>query len=242
LPENTRDIATRLLKVSLQSVRIVVMVFVYGLLCYGLFAAISALIPVQAEAVANKETLTYDVYLLKSGPHTDFFVKAKTDVHDWTFDFPYANNADPDTSLPWLAIGWGDKGFYLNTPTWADLTVSTAVSAATGLGTAGVHATYYYTVPEDRPIVQLQLTENQYRRLCTYITRTLMADENGRRIMLEPLKPGVNYEHDRYYDAHGTYSMVHTCNTWINNGLKISGQRACLWTGFAEGIFYQYGQ
>ena len=226
----------------MKSVRIVVMVFVYGLVCYSLFAAISALIPIKAEAVANKETLTYDVYLLKSGPHTDFFVKAKTDVHDWTIDFPYANNANPDTSLPWLAIGWGDKGFYLNTPTWADLTVSTAVSAATGLGTAGVHATYYYTVPEDRPIVHLHFTENQYRRLCIYIARTLMADENGRRIMLEPLKPGVNYEHDRYYDAHGTYSMIHTCNTWINNGLKVSGQRACLWTGFAEGIFYQYGQ
>jgi uncharacterized protein (TIGR02117 family) len=228
--------AQRLLRV----LRFVLMVFVYGLLCYALFAILSALIPFTEEPTDIQQPKAYEVYLLKSGPHTDFLVKAKTDVHDWTIDFPYSNNIDPDTTLPWLAIGWGDKGFYLNTPTWADLTVSTAVAAATGLGTAGIHATYYYTVPEGRPIVQLMLTENQYRRLCSYISATLMSDVNGKRVMLQPLKPGVNFEHDRYYDAYGTYSMVHTCNTWVNNGLKVSGQRACLWTGFAEGIFYHY--
>ena len=241
MPSATPNTVIRILSSVVKGLRIVVLVFVYGLLCYGLFAAVSAVIPVSAEEVSATDR-TYEVYLLKSGPHTDFFVRAKTNVHDWTMDFPYANNADPDTSLPWLAIGWGDKGFYLNTPTWADLTVSTAVSAATGMGTAGMHATYYYTVPEDRPLVRLELTENQYRRLCSYITGSLIADENGKRILLLPMKQGVNFEHDRYYDAHGTYSMIHTCNTWVNNGLKASGQRACLWTGFAEGIFYQYGQ
>ena len=216
------------------------MVFVFGLMCYALFATVSALIPIHAESLSDEEQRDYEVYLLKSGPHTDFLVRVKTDVHDWSIDFPYANNVNPDTSLPWLAIGWGDKNFYMNTPTWADLTVRTAVAAATGLGTAGIHASYYYTVPSDRPLVSLQLTRNQYMRLCAYVQRTLMADEQGRRIMLQPLMAGVNFDHDRYYDAHGRYSMIHTCNTWINNGLKASGQRACLWTGFAEGIFYQY--
>lgn len=220
--------------------RWIVMVFVFGLLCYSLFAIVSAFIPVEAEILSGNEQPTYEVYLLKSGPHTDFFVRVKTDVRDWSLDFPYSNNVNPDTALPWLAIGWGDKNFYMNTPTWADLTVSTAVSAATGLGTAGIHASYYYTVPTDRPLVSLRLTKSQYARLCAYIDRTLIADERGNRIMLQPLMAGVNFNHDRYYDAHGTYSMIHTCNTWVNNGLKVSGQRACLWTGFAEGIFYQY--
>jgi uncharacterized protein (TIGR02117 family) len=220
--------------------RWIVMVFVFGLLCYTLFATVSALIPIDAENLSDEEQRDYEVYLLKSGPHTDFLVRVKTDVHDWSIDFPYANNVNPDTALPWLAIGWGDKNFYMNTPTWADLTVRTAVAAATGLGTAGIHASYYYTVPIDRPLVSLQLTRNQYKRLCDYVQRTLMADEQGRRIMLQPLMAGVNFDHDRYYDAHGRYSMIHTCNTWINDGLKASGQRACLWTGFAEGIFYQY--
>jgi len=224
----------------LYAVRWLLMVLVFGLVCYVLFAAVSAVIPVSAEIVASEGSPTFDVYLLKSGPHTDFLLKAKTEVHDWSIDFPYSNNANPDSSLPWLAIGWGDKNFYMNTPTWADLTVSTAVTAATGLGTAGIHASYYYDVPTDRPIIHLQFTRNQYMRLCAYIDRSLIADDKGRRVMLQPLLAGVNFNHDRYYDAHGRYSMIHTCNTWVNNGLKASGQRACLWTGFAEGIFYQY--
>jgi uncharacterized protein (TIGR02117 family) len=223
----------------LYALRWVLMVFVFGLLCYGLFATISALIPVGGEEFISQEE-NYPVYLLKSGPHTDFLVQVHTDVHDWSDDFPYSNNANPDTSLSWLAIGWGDKDFYLNTPTWGDLTVRTAVAAATGMGTAGIHASYYYEVPTDRPIVKLLLSRNQYMRLCAYISNTLIADETGKRVLLHPQKQGVNFSHDRYYDAHGTYSMIHTCNTWVNNGLKVSGQRACLWTGFAEGIFYHY--
>jgi uncharacterized protein (TIGR02117 family) len=228
------------LRYTLYTIRWMLMVFVFGLVCYSFFAIVSALIPVTEERVLNEDLTTYEVYLLKSGPHTDYLVRVKTDVHDWSSDFPYSNNTNPDTTLEWLAIGWGDKNFYMNTPTWADLTLSTAVAAATGLGTAGIHASYYFNVPTDRPIIRLQLTRNQYVRLCDYVSRSLVADENGERIMLQPLLAGVNFEFDRYYDAHGRYSMIHTCNTWINNGLKASGQRACLWTGFAEGIFYQY--
>ncbi|MFM7727528.1 MAG: DUF2459 domain-containing protein [Flavobacteriales bacterium] len=227
-------------RLVLLSLRWSVFVFVYGLLLYAVFALISATIPVHSEEIASSEQRSIKMYLLKSGPHTDFLVQTKTSVHDWTIDFPFSNNENPDTALSWLAIGWGDKGFYLNTPTWGDLTCKTAVSAAAGLGTAGIHASYYYAVPDDRPLVQLELTNGQYRRLCEYIRHTLVADEHGNRIMLHPERPGINFGHDRYYDAYGTYSMIHTCNTWINNGLKASGQRACLWTGFAEGIFYQY--
>ena len=221
-------------------IRWMLMVFVFGLVCYSIFAVVSALIPVSEEQSSAEDSLLYDVYLLKSGPHTDFLVQVHTAVHDWSIDFPYSNNANPDTSLSWIAIGWGDKNFYMNTPTWADLTVRTAVAAATGLGTAGIHASYYFNVPTDRPTIRLQLTRNQYKRLCAYVSRSLVADEHGKRVMLKPLLAAVNFDYDRYYDAHGRYSMIHTCNTWVNNGLKASGQRACLGTGFAEGIFYQY--
>lgn len=238
----TRNNAVRICSVLLRLMRLFLAGFVYGLLCYGLFALISALIPVKGESSGPNGEEIFDVYLLKSGPHTDFFVKVKTPVHDWSLDFPYVNNVNPDTSLTWLAIGWGDKNFYMNTPTWADLTFSTAIAAATGLGTAGIHASYYHGVPTDRPIIHLRLTQNQYQRLCAYISNSLVADENGNRIMVKPMLEGINFDYDRYYDAYGRYSMIHTCNTWVNNGLKASGQRACLWTGFAEGIFYQYGK
>jgi len=60
-----------------------------------------------------------------------FYAKIPTqnEFIDWT------TKVSPDDTKgkkkgDWLAFGWGDKGFYLNTPTWADLKFSTAVKAA----------------------------------------------------------------------------------------------------------------
>lgn len=44
---------------------------------------------------------------------------------------------------------------------------------------------------------------------------------------------------DAFYEAKGKYSLFKTCNTWTNNALKASEQRACVWTIFQSGIFYQ---
>jgi hypothetical protein len=49
-------------------------------------------------------------------------------------------------------------------------------------------------------------------------------------------------DNDAYYEAHMRYSLFHTCNTWINNGLKASQKKACLWTPTSGGIFYQYAK
>jgi uncharacterized protein (TIGR02117 family) len=205
---------------------------------YLLIALVLALIPTEEKTVGEP---SHTVYLLKSGPHTDFFLPVQSTFHNWAIDFPYANNTNPDTSLTWVAIGWGDKDFYINTPTWDDLTAKTAIAATFGTGTAAVHASYYFDVPTDgRPLVKLELSDEQYQQLITFIRGSLASDAQGRRLPVTADKPGVNGAYDRYYEAHGTYSMVYTCNTWINCGLKAAGKKACYWTGFAEGIFYHY--
>ena len=47
-------------------------------------------------------------------------------------------------------------------------------------------------------------------------------------------------DHDAFYEGVGTYSLFRTCNTWANKALKVSGQKACLWTPVDKGMFYQY--
>ena len=229
------------IKKGLRFLKWSVICFFLCIAVYLLFAVVLALIPTQAETTSQQNEQMYEVYVLKSGPHSDFFVPVKSRIHDWNSDFPYSNNINPDTNLAYVAIGWGDKDFYLNTPTWGDLTAGTALAATFGTGTAAVHASYYYGVPDDRPLIKLNLTENQYARLVDYIRGTLQSENSGKRIMCVSDFPGVNGAHDRYYEAYGTYSMIYTCNTWVNNGLKACGQKACFWTGFANGIFYQYG-
>lgn len=67
----------------------------------------------------------------------------RTEYKDWSKAILYKNTRAGNTTLPYLAIGWGDKGFYLNTPTWADLKFSTAFKAAFGLSKPAMHATFY---------------------------------------------------------------------------------------------------
>lgn len=181
---------------------------------------------------------TVDIYLKSNGVHTDVVVPVKTSQKDWSLDFPYINTVQGDTDYSYVGIGWGDKGFYLETPTWSDLKTRTALNAAFGLGTAAIHATYYHQVTVNDRCVKLSIGQGQYQKLIAYIEQSLVKDSLGKTVMI-----GANARygnHDAFYDAGGSYSLFHTCNTWTNNALKAADQKACWWTPFDKGIFYHY--
>ena len=84
----------------------------------------------------------------------------------------------------------------------------------------------------------MSISNEQYFRLINYIKKSFKTDANGHFINI---KTDANYgKTDAFYEAIGSYSLFHTCNSWTNNTLKISGQKACLWTPFDFGIFALY--
>jgi len=190
----------------------------------------------------NDPKSSIKIYLMKSGVHTDFVLPIKTEVIDWTKSFPRENTGFKDSTTKLIAIGWGDKNFYMNTPEWADLTFKTAIFAMTGLGSSAIHATYHYEILSDRPVIQLYLSVKQYKALVRYIQHQLVLDKRGNTVYIPAKNKQVVSGNDAFYAAHNCYSMVLTCNSWINRGLKACHKRACLWTPFAGGIFYQYGK
>jgi len=184
----------------------------------------------------EKEGIT--LYILTNGVHTDLVMPVRNAQIDWSKEVLFANTKGNDTSAQWIAFGWGDKGFYLETPTWADLKFSTAFKAATGLSSSAIHATYYRSLREGDDCIKLTADSAQYARLIDYIQESFDHDENGHVIHIVT---NANYGNtDAFYEAKGSYSLFHTCNTWANSGLKRCGQKACLWTPFDKGIFYQY--
>jgi uncharacterized protein (TIGR02117 family) len=208
-------------------------------LSYFILCVVLALIPVEKEITTDPKKIT--IYFMQSGVHTDFIVPVHHKVQNWDVLFPYENNKVYDTTFHWIGIGMGDKRFFLTTPSFSDLTLSTAFRGAFGLSGAAIHAYYHYEIPSDRPIIKLKITKNQYRRLCGYIKRTIRF-KNNKPVLLESTVKGTTFDYDRYYDAKGAYSVLNTCNSWVNEGLKSAGQRGCYWTAFAGGIFYQYGK
>ena len=233
------SVIKKILRFLLKFIAWFFVIFIAAILLYFLVYFILSRMTVKAEKTNNP---TIVVYLMNSGVHTDFVLPVSNEHVDWRRYFPIENTKEKDTSLTFIAIGWGDKDFYLNTPEWADLTLKTAVSAGLGLGTSAVHATYHASILKDRPTVKLTMTVNQYKRLIKYITGSLKFNKNKETILLIPNFKNVLKKNDAYYDAKQSYSIILSCNTWINNGLKASGQKACVWTSLPQGILYQYGK
>jgi uncharacterized protein (TIGR02117 family) len=209
--------------------------FVLIVLTYLLFAYLLARIPVDGESTEGNDIT---VYLLTNGVHTDIVVPARSSLHDWTTEVKYADTKSNDSTNQYLAMGWGDKGFYLETPTWADLKASVAFKAATGLSTTAIHATFHKEVRLGDSCRKINITAAQYMKLIGYIKNSFKTDGNGHFMNI---KTNANYgDTDTFYEAKGSYSMFHTCNSWVNNGLKASGLKSCVWTPFDTGLFLLY--
>ena len=152
----------KLLKYFLKTLLFVVgFVVLYGVLCLLL-----PLIPISAEKTTEPKTIT--IYLLSNGMHTDLVLPTQNDFIDWTTKVS-PNDTKGKIKGDWLAFGWGDKGFYLNIPTWADLKFSTAVKAAFWMSDSAMHTTYLGGTEGYEKVAQLSLTAAQYKRLVSYI-------------------------------------------------------------------------
>jgi uncharacterized protein (TIGR02117 family) len=194
-----------------------------------------------AQVVLNEKFPAADpgipVYLLSNGVHTDLVLPLANAQRDWHDLVDPTHALRPDSLARWVAFGWGDKGFYLNTPTWADLTASTALKAAFGLGGTAMRVTYHRSLAEGPLCHRILLSPEGYAKLVAYISSGFARDAAGGAIPIT----GAHYTtSDVFYEAVGRYHLFHTCNGWTNNGLKACGAKACLWTPFQSGVMDLY--
>lgn len=204
-------------------------------LAYFLVAVILSTVPANVAWREPEQGIT--IFIRSNGVHTWIVMPKVTSEMDWR---PYAlpahlrnpawGNADH------IAVGYGNRDFYLNTPTWDDLSLKTAGLALAGSGTTLLHVEHI-----DRPRVDeyqrpLRLTPNQYRRLAGFIQRRFRLDAGGRPIPV--LGRGYN-EWDMFYEANGGYSFIFTCNEWTGRALRHAGVRTGLWTPFEQSIMWR---
>jgi uncharacterized protein (TIGR02117 family) len=133
---------------------------------YLLSAYILSHMSVDKESTSGDDI---DLYLITNGVHTDLVMPVKTPQINWADEVKYQNTPGNDSTLTYIAFGWGDKGFYLETPTWADLRFSAACRAACGYGTSAMHATFYRQMREDSNCVKIPVSRAQYARLINFI-------------------------------------------------------------------------
>lgn len=210
-----------------------------GIVCFLLLYAGLGLL--FGKIVIDKESSTKPdiaIYIKTNGVHCDIVVPARSPQVDWTKEFKFTNTHLKDTTWQYLSLGWGDKGFYLNTPTWADLKFSTAFKAAFALSSSAMHATYYRTMNENERCHKIWISNEQYARLIRFIYAGLEKGADGHSIYIHT---NANYGiSDAFYEGTGRYNLFYTCNTWTNNALRSCGQRHCLWALLDKSIFACY--
>jgi uncharacterized protein (TIGR02117 family) len=207
-----------------------------------IFIVIYLLAAFSLSSLATKKEMIssndIEIYISTNGVHTDIVMPVKSSIINWSHIVLFKHTKNADTSLPYIATGWGDKSFFLDTPTWADLKFSTAFNASFGLNATAMHTTFCIQPRESANCKKIILSNNQYQRLTQFISSSFSSDEKGEYKNIITL---ANYNrNDAFYDANGRYSLFYTCNTCANNALKSCGQKACWWTPFDSGIFNLY--
>ncbi|WP_264550076.1 TIGR02117 family protein [Flavobacterium sp. N2820] len=209
--------------------------FLLGIIGYLLVVTLLSYISVNDGLVKSHKEIP--IYILTNGVHTDVVLPLKSEHYDWTNQLKTEHTKAKDTTMNYVALGWGDKGFYLETPTWADLKASTALKAASGLSSSAMHVTFYKEMKESKSCKKLQISSNNYKKLILFINESFQT-KSGEFLKIET--EAVYGKHDVFYEANGSYSLFYTCNSWANQALKAANQKAALWTISDSGIFRHY--
>jgi uncharacterized protein (TIGR02117 family) len=203
--------------------------FILMIAVYLFIAIITTLIPINSN-YQQQQTGT-EIWISSNGVHTNIIEHVTAKTYSWN------KFLKPDMKYNYIAFGWGDEDFYMNTPTWADIKPGIALKAA--FWPTNTVIQIYYT--ENEPIsskntIKLYLSEEQVEILNKYIYNTFKEDSIGMPIeQIQEKRPDGFY---KYYSSKGKYSMFFTCNNWVSRGLKKAGIKNALWAPFDKSVLY----
>ncbi|MDF0541497.1 TIGR02117 family protein [Sphingobium sp. H39-3-25] len=166
------------------------------------------------------------IHVYSNGVHTGIVFPIAGPLHDWRGRFPASDLRNPVRSGQWIIIGWGQRDFYLNTPTWADVSIPTVMRAAMGSNDTLIHVDHLSRLWRGDDLRPVTLSPDQYRSLANAIE----AD-------FAPGAAIAGYgDDDAFYPARGRYSAAQTCNEWTGAKLRAIGARIGIWTPSAWSV------
>lgn len=159
--------------------------------------------------------------LLQGPIHTDILVPLTPETRT---RFAFAEGAGVPVTHPeahWLMFGWGSAAFYTTAGTYADITASAVLTAATG-DSAVIRLDVTGPLPKLDNLRYLQLSEAQFQALLDQMTGSFAS-----QTALD--HPGFTAL-DAFFPAKGRFHALRTCNAWLGETLRASGIPFGLWT------------
>jgi len=132
-----------------------------------------------------------------------------------------------------ISLGFGDKDFYLQTPTWNDLKLNIALKALFLNSKTAIHLSKHSAKSENW--IKIEICELQLKSLLSFLENSFKKDLKGRII---EIKNAGYTKNDKFYEGKGTFNCIQTCNNWVNKGLKAAQIKTSLWSPLDFGVLY----
>lgn len=201
---------------------------------FFLFAWLLTIIPTNSNFKEPEKGI--DVFLRSNGTHVDICLPANSirpllNTSSFEYDTPNVSH---------FSFGWGDKGFYLYTPSWDDLKYSTALYAALWPSPTAMHVTYLYKEPElSDNIKKVRISQDQLKNMAAFIDQSFEKDSLGAYQKIEVEEDYYPYV-DEFFEADGSYILFYTCNVWTNECVKSAGIKTAIWAPFEWCAMYHF--
>ncbi|TBR60110.1 hypothetical protein B4U84_04225 [Westiellopsis prolifica IICB1] len=209
--------------------------YIFGLVSFTLILlAISAFVPRKWQ-YSSQSNCDIQICVSNTGIHSNIIVPTKNNIFDWHKFFSLSKiGIDTTPDYNYLSFGWGDKDFYMLTPSLSDLKFSTTFNALFMPTSSVMYVKGYQVIPTDLEVKCIQLSKNDYSRLIEYIQSSFQIDTKGKTIRLgdgHTVNAG-------FYAAVGSYSILRNCNSWTASGLRRANINTPLWDGLSSAIIF----
>ena len=190
------------------------------LLLYIAIAHLLIFFPTKEETSLDQNR---SIYIAYSQLHSDIIININALDKKWKERLP----SQVMKSQGYLSFGWGDKEFYLNTPTWDKLKINAALKALFINTPSVIYVKYHPTVGYFQEIKEVKLSSKQLKKLENSIFKSFDFQNQHYK--------GYGKD-DIFYSSPYQYNIFNTCNTWTGEQLREANISVSYWTPFSYNI------
>lgn len=190
------------------------------------------LIPVNNDFEPTPDGI--EILLVSNPVHSDIVLPLETETINWREHFPLECFGSDTSHATHVAIGWGDKGFFIETPTWDDLKFSTAANALLLPSDTCMHVSCTNADFLRKHARSVKISVKQYENLVAHINASFQHHDDGSKVQI---KDGAYGQYDAFFMAHGNYHCLNTCNSWVGRAMKSGGMKTGWLTPMPKTMF-----
>ena len=181
----------------------------------------------------------FKIYVAGDSMHVNLILPVQNQAFDWSQFLSIDQiGRDAQQRYRYLKFGWGDRDFYMNTPSWSEMKISNALRSLFMPGNpTALYVEGDAELPNE-PNVELKcvgVSQQDYLQLVAFIKASFQQTNHGQPIRIQDSAIATS----GFYEATGHYSILRTCNTWAADGLDSANIQTPIWSGLASAVMRQ---